>query len=118
MCVCVLCLLTVTLPTVNCTFDNTACGYSVSNTSTNFAFSYVFSISSLGHSATIHSLCCIVGADNYTVKNIRISTYILWRVFLYFNGRVSYTFVNGRNNESWAPRWPGLHYSVHELVSY
>ena len=36
------------IPTVNCTFENTYCGYSVSNSSTSFAFSYVFSISSLG----------------------------------------------------------------------
>jgi len=43
-----LCLLTATQRSVNCTFDNTVCGYDVSNTSINFAFSYVFSISSLG----------------------------------------------------------------------
>ena len=38
---------------MNCTFDNTICGYSVRNTSTSFAFSYVFSISSLGEMSQV-----------------------------------------------------------------
>ena len=52
------CLLPEITPTVNCTFDSTVCGYSVSNTSTYFEFSYVFSISSLGemHAYLLHCL--------------------------------------------------------------
>ena len=38
---------------MDCTFDETTCGYSVSNTSTSFAFSYVFSIASLGENVVI-----------------------------------------------------------------
>ena len=55
--------------------------------------------------------------SSYTVKNIRISTDILWRVFHILTEQVTCTFVsaNRRNNEARCPHCnvdPGLHYSV------
>jgi len=61
------CLLTV--PVLNCSFGNDMCDYIVSNTSTSFTFSEVFSISSLGklHQIPFHAECVYMVYQNKTL---------------------------------------------------
>ena len=74
------------------------------------------------HSADVHetTACCLVNSTLYTVKNIGISTDILWRIFHILTQPVPYRFVsvNRRNNGARAhtAMWAGA--SLFLLCSY